>query len=111
MITYVKNKQILEMYNYSMFHRLLECNLLEKGLEQTEIICLQAVMQYGIALKFVKKQTEIICLEAVKCKPNALKYVENQTYTHRFAQLIILYLLENSPRNNWQRYVRNVTLN
>lgn len=46
---------------------------------QTEEICLAAVRQNGLALKYVKDQTNKICLEAVEKTGGALQYVENQT--------------------------------
>ena len=41
--------------------------------------CLEAVKQYGRALRFVKEQTNEICLEAVKQDGDALQYVKGQT--------------------------------
>ena len=41
--------------------------------------CLEAVKQYGWALKYVNTQTPEICLEAVKQNGYGLAYVNNQT--------------------------------
>ena len=41
--------------------------------------CLEAVKQYGFALRYVENQTEKICLEAVKQNGFALQFVKNQT--------------------------------
>lgn len=46
---------------------------------QTEAICLVAVSQYGIALRYVIDQTEVICLAAIKRNGFALQYVKKQT--------------------------------
>ena len=46
--------------------------------EQTETICMEAVKQDGDALQYVRKQTEAVCIEAVKQNGYALKYV-NET--------------------------------
>jgi hypothetical protein len=47
--------------------------------DQTERICLAAVLQYGNALEYVEDQTERICLAAVLQDCYALEYVKNQT--------------------------------
>lgn len=47
--------------------------------EQTEKICLAAVKNDGDALRYVKKQTEEICIAAVKNNGDALRYVKKQT--------------------------------
>ena len=46
---------------------------------QSPELCLAAVKQDGIALKYVKEQTPEICLAAVKQNGFALKYVKKQT--------------------------------
>lgn len=46
---------------------------------QTLEICLAAVKQNGLALKYVAHQTPELCLMAIQQNPWALKYVENQT--------------------------------
>ena len=46
--------------------------------EQTEIMAILAVSQYGLLLEDVKEQTPYICLEAVKQNPFAIEYVEDQ---------------------------------
>ena len=50
--------------------------LLEQ-IEQNEQICLEAVKQYGLTLKYVKKQNEQICLEAIKQDKLAIQYVDD----------------------------------
>ena len=47
---------------------------------QTDEICMVAVINNGMALLFVKNQTDEICIEAVKNNGWALKYVILQTY-------------------------------
>ena len=46
---------------------------------QTEALCLAAVKQNGMALRYVRDQTEEICMEAVKENGYALVYVGDQT--------------------------------
>ncbi|MCQ4379844.1 DUF4116 domain-containing protein, partial [Clostridioides difficile] len=46
---------------------------------QTEEICMEAVRQNGLDLKFVKNQTETICLRAVRQNGMALEFVKEQT--------------------------------
>jgi len=41
---------------------------------------LEAVKQYGYALRYVKEQTEEICLEAVKQNGDALQYVSEDMF-------------------------------
>ena len=43
--------------------------------------CLEAVIQNGLALQYVKNQNETICLEAIKENGNALKYVKEHNET------------------------------
>lgn len=47
---------------------------------QTHRICLEAVKQNGLALRYVKQQTETICLEAIKQNPNALGFAKNKSF-------------------------------
>lgn len=44
--------------------------------DQTEAVCLEAVKQNGYALQYVREQTEAVCLEAVKQYGGALEYVD-----------------------------------
>jgi hypothetical protein len=52
---------------------------LQYVMNQTPLICLEAVKQNGYALRYVKEQTKEICLAAVKQTGYALKYVKEQT--------------------------------
>ena len=45
---------------------------------QDKDICLEAVKKYGTALRYVKNQDKDICLEAVREDGHALQYVKNQ---------------------------------
>ena len=45
---------------------------------RSESLCLAAVQQNGIALKFIDPQTLAICQAAVAQNPDALKYVSNE---------------------------------
>lgn len=48
-------------------------------INQTENICLQAVMRNGNALKYVINQTDKICLEAVKTDELLIEYIQRKT--------------------------------
>lgn len=43
--------------------------------EQTERLCLIAVKQNGIALKYAQNKTKDVCHEAIKQNPSAVKYI------------------------------------
>lgn len=45
--------------------------------KQTRDICLAAVKQNGLALQFVKYKTDEICLAAMQQNQNAFKYLDN----------------------------------
>jgi len=53
---------------------------LEFVTEQTDEICMQAILQNPYALQFVKNQTPEMCLEAVRIDGDTLEYVKNQTH-------------------------------
>ena len=50
---------------------------------------LEAVIQNGQALQFVKEQTNEICLEAVKQDRNALQFVKEQTNRCVFREAVL----------------------
>lgn len=54
-------------------------NALQYIRDQTHEICMAAVFQDGEALRYVRNQTRPICMEAVKQNSSALQYVTNQT--------------------------------
>jgi len=59
---------------------------------QTYEICLLAVRNWGIAIKFVKlNQTEELCWEALKHTTRSIKYIIKQTYD------MCLYAIKNDP--------------
>ena len=58
--------------------------------EQTELLCLIAVQQNGLALQFVKEQTHDICLITVQQNGLALEDVEEQT-----SDICIIAVLQN----------------
>ena len=45
-----------------------------------EKYCLEAVKNYGHALRYVKEQTPELCLEAVKDNGDALRYVNKKVF-------------------------------
>lgn len=49
------------------------------NVNQTRKVCLAAVRQNGLNLRFIRVQTEEICLEAINENPEALMYVSYQT--------------------------------
>ena len=53
--------------------------LKKAGKNQTIDMCMTAVKEDGIALKYVKKQTPEICMAAVKQNGLALQYVKDKT--------------------------------
>ena len=57
--------------------------------EQTTEICLIAVKQDGYALEYVKEQTNEICLEALIQNKDALKYINSKFKQDPIIQLII----------------------
>ena len=60
----------------------VKCNLSGKE-------ALEAVKQYGYALRYVKEQTEAICLEAVKENGDALRYVKEQIFKEELEMVLI----------------------
>jgi hypothetical protein len=52
------------------------------GLDQTEDICLEAVSEDGLNLKYVLQQTDKICLAAIKQNPKAIKFVHPHAMSH-----------------------------
>lgn len=49
--------------------------------QQSELICMEAVKQDGLLLKYVKCKSESICFEAVKQNGNAFKYVPKNMHS------------------------------
>lgn len=76
-------------------------NWILKDIDQTELLCMETVKKYGLALKYVKNQTEEICFEAVKQNGAALCYVKDQT------EEICLEAVKNY--GNGLQFVRNQT--
>ena len=74
-IEFVKTDEFLEICLEAVRNNGLA---LRYVMEQTEAICLEAVRNNGWALRYVKEQNEAICMAAVRNNGGALMYVKEQ---------------------------------
>jgi hypothetical protein len=69
--------------------------------EQTPVLCLAAVQQYGYALQYVNEQTPELCLAAVQKYGRALQFVIAQTQELCLAKMDMLYNMLMNKRLNF----------